>query len=80
MPGGFPDPKQMGYYFAISQVALEMVVPVVLGVLLDRYLNWTPWGMIFGAVLGLFGGLMHLITLVSRHDGPGSARRGQDEQ
>ncbi len=72
MPQGPPDQKPMGYYLALSQVGLEMVAPVGLGAVLDHYLDWSPWGVIVGAVLGLVGGLVHLVVLANRFDQDGS--------
>jgi F0F1-type ATP synthase assembly protein I len=77
MPEGSPDPKELGFYFALAQVGTEMVVPLGLGVALDYYLNWMPWGSIVGAVLGFVGGLAHLLVLLRRRgplDPPRSAR------
>lgn len=60
---GLPDPKQTGVYFLLAQVGLEMVAPVVFGLLLDHYLGWLPWGVIGGALLGLVGGIAHLVMI-----------------
>ncbi len=60
----FPDPKEskeFGRYLALGQVGLEMVVPIVLGLVADAYLGCGPWGLVAGAVLGLGGGLAHLV-------------------
>jgi F0F1-type ATP synthase assembly protein I len=62
------DRKELGRYLALGQVGLEMVVPVVLGLLLDAYLGWGPWGVIGGAILGLGGGLIHLLHLLGQDD------------
>ena len=80
MPQGPPDPRQLGVYVAISQVGLEMVAPIGLGVALDHYLGWTPWATVVGAVVGLVGGIAHLLVLVNRRNGPGSARSGGDRR
>ena len=60
------DPRRLGLYMALAQVGMEMVVPVVLGVILDLNLGWTPWGIVAGALLGLVGGLAHMLVLVKR--------------
>ena len=75
MPDGPPDSKELGYYVALGQVGVEMVVPIVLGLALDRYLGWTPWGAVGGAVFGLVLGLVHLVTLVNRHDRERTSKR-----
>ena len=69
-----PDSKEMGYYFSLATVGLEMVVPIGVGMVLDYYLDWRPWGAAGGAVLGLFGGIYHLIALSNRQHGADSSR------
>jgi F0F1-type ATP synthase assembly protein I len=80
MPVGVPDPKELGRLYALGQVGLEMVAPIGLGVALDHYLGWTPWATVVGAVVGLVGGIAHLLVLVNRRNGPGSARSGGDRR
>ena len=49
---------------SIGQVGTEMVVPIGIGFLLDYYLFHTsPLFMIVGALVGLVGGVIHLIVL-----------------
>ena len=81
----FPGPggqKDLGRYLALGQVGLEMAAPIALGMLLDSYMGWSPWGIIAGAVIGLIGGLTHLVQMTSLKDkkkpvsGPGSPPRG----
>ena len=67
-PGGQPDQKELGFYFALGQVGLEMVVPIGIGIAIDSYLNWSPWATAGGAVLGLFGGLTHLVVLLNQQE------------
>jgi F0F1-type ATP synthase assembly protein I len=74
MPQGPFDPKQLGFYITLSQVGLEMAAPVVVGVLVDYNLDSAPWGTIVGAVLGLVGGLGHMIVLLNRRNGTGPGR------
>lgn len=79
MPEGRPDPREMGRYLAIAQVGLEMVAPIALGLVLDHYLGWTPWGIVGGTILGFFGGLAHLLAILKRFedDGPPAPRQDQ---
>jgi F0F1-type ATP synthase assembly protein I len=72
-----PDRKEMGRYVALGQVGMEMVVPIVVGLFLDRYLGWTPWSLIAGAVLGLCGGLLHLVHMLGKMDSNDSSRSDQ---
>jgi F0F1-type ATP synthase assembly protein I len=71
-----PDFKELGFYFALAQVGLEMVVPIGIGAALDYYLHWAPWGVVAGAVLGLMGGLIHLVALINRDDKSGPSKPG----
>jgi F0F1-type ATP synthase assembly protein I len=64
----------MGYYFALAQIGLEMVVPMGIGLLLDYWLNLLPWATITGLVVGFVGGLIHLVLMVRQHD---AAKRRQ---
>ena len=68
MPKEPNNTTELGYYYSLAQVGLEMVVPLGIGLVLDHYLQWTPWGVIAGMLLGFVGGLAHLILLVNRHD------------
>ncbi len=68
-----PDRKEMGRYLALSQIGLEMVVPIVVGLVVDHYLGWTPWASVAGAVLGMCGGLVHLVHLLNKMDAKDSS-------
>ena len=69
------NPKEFGYFVSISQVGMEMAVPVGLGVALDYYMNWGPWAAIAGAVLGFTGGMIHLVALASSKDDSSKPKR-----
>ena len=76
---GPPHPRELGLYVALAQVGLEMVAPVAIGIALDKWLNWTPWGVIGGAVFGLVGGLAHLVVLSNRRQNDGNSSKPQLE-
>jgi len=63
MPEQRPDPREMGFYFALGQVGFEMVVPIIVGLVLNWWLDWGAWLVIVGAVLGLVGGLAHRLQV-----------------
>jgi F0F1-type ATP synthase assembly protein I len=63
MPGNHQSPRQTAYYFALSQVGFEMAAPIGVGYLVDLWLGVFPWLTISGAILGLVGGLYHLVAL-----------------
>jgi F0F1-type ATP synthase assembly protein I len=73
---GANDPKNLGAYLALAQVGLEMVAPILLGLGLDYGLGWAPWGVIVGALLGLFGGIFHLITMQTKLGKPPPSNPG----
>ena len=75
MPLGLPDRREMGRYFALAQVGLEMVVPIVIGVLVDSYFGWSPWGVVVGVIVGFVGGLLHLLALLKSFDENGTGTR-----
>ena len=79
MSDGPPNHREMGRYFALAQVGLEMVAPVAVGAYLDSRLGWAPWGVVGGAVLGLVGGLAHLLVMLKRFEPKDSPPR-QDSQ
>ena len=60
------DRKDLGKALALSQIGMEMVVPIILGLVIDYYLGWLPWATVVGAVLGLVGGLAHLVQLTKK--------------
>lgn len=61
-------PREFGRYLMLAQVGIEFVSPLVIGLFADHYLGWTPWGTVTGAVLGLVGGMTHLVVLLNRQD------------
>jgi F0F1-type ATP synthase assembly protein I len=58
-----PDPKEFGRLMAMAQVGLEMVFVILIGLAIDHWTGTRPWGVILGAMIGLAGGLAHLIML-----------------
>lgn len=75
-----PDPRDVGFYYALAQIGLEMVAPIVIGVLLDVYVGTMPWGIVVGAVLGLVAAFAHLISMLREHDRSASDRKKRDSQ
>ncbi len=53
---------------AYGQIGLEMAAPIGLGFFLDLRLGTVPWLTVAGAVVGLVGGLAHLIALLNREE------------
>jgi F0F1-type ATP synthase assembly protein I len=71
-----PDAREMRYYFSLAQVGLEMVVPLILGLVMDYYAGTIPWFAISGLVLGFVGGITHLVVLGNKHDAATRDQRG----
>jgi F0F1-type ATP synthase assembly protein I len=59
-----PTPRQMGYYAALAQIGVEMVLPAVGGYYLDQWLGTTPWIMVAAAVFGFAASLIHLFAIL----------------
>ena len=64
-----PDPHP-GRATAMAQIGFEMAAPIGLGVVLDRWLECSPWLTVVGAVVGLVGGIFHLVVLANRDEEP----------
>jgi F0F1-type ATP synthase assembly protein I len=60
--------QEMAKLLAYGQIGLEMAAPIGLGVFLDLRLDTVPWLTVAGAVVGLVGGLTHLIALMIREE------------
>ncbi|MBI3822581.1 MAG: AtpZ/AtpI family protein [Planctomycetes bacterium] len=59
-----PTPRELGYYAALAQVGMEMVLPAVAGFYLDDWLGTSPWIMVALAVFGFAGSLIHLFSIL----------------
>lgn len=71
-----PDTRQLGWYYALAQLGLEMAAPVGLGYWLDERLGWFPWLTVTGAIMGLVLGFTHLLLLLRQQEdgGPTQAK------
>jgi F0F1-type ATP synthase assembly protein I len=58
--------RMLGRAMALTQVPVEMVGLLVLGLVGDNYLHTTPWLSVIGAVLGFVLGLSHLVIIVNQ--------------
>ncbi len=68
MPEDPRNSKELGFQFSLAQIGLEMVTPMGVGIALDYFLNWRPWGTIGGLGVGVICSMTHLILLVNRHE------------
>jgi len=69
-----PSRSETSRLFAMGQVGLEMVAPIGLGLYLDNRYGWTPWGVSVGTVIGLVGGIGHLVLMARQMDQPPAGR------
>lgn len=66
MPDMTPqESRKLARLFQISQIGMEMAVPVGIGVGLDYWLGTLPWFTIGGALLGPTLGFIHLMALLN---------------
>ena len=72
-----PRNREMGRLMAIGQVGLEMAAPIGLGWFLDSYFGTLPWLIIAGAVVGLVGGLTHLVLMMNKAEAEEQRRKGK---
>lgn len=59
---------ELKYYYMLAATGVEMVIPLVLGLLLDRWWNCFPWLTITGAVIGPLGAVFHMLRLVRQFE------------
>ena len=77
---GPPSPEELGRYFALSQIGLEMVAPIGLGLALDYWLGSSPWGAVIGAILGLLGGMGHLVVILNAKSAQDRSKSQREKQ
>ena len=58
--------KAWGWGHQATAISLEMVLPSVLGLWIDRQLGTLPVCLILGAVFGVAAGMIHLLQFVRR--------------
>ena len=72
------NPREYGHYISVAQVGMEMAAPIGIGLILDHYFDWSPWGVVGGAVFGLVAGVAHLAMLANRRDDSDSPKSQRD--
>ncbi len=60
--------KAWGWGYQATTISMEMVVPALLGLWLDRRLGTLPAFLILGAIFGMVAGMIHLLGF-ARHVG-----------
>jgi F0F1-type ATP synthase assembly protein I len=71
------DQRELGLNLTLAQVGVEMVVPLIVGLVVDQYADTMPWFTISGVVLGFVGGIVHIVALTNKQE---AARRNQGKQ
>lgn len=66
-----------GKYFALAQCGTEMVLPLIGGIFIDRWLGTTPIFTIVTMILGFVGGLTHMVILSNQIQREEDAKRKQ---
>lgn len=62
-----PDSSKLALAFSIGTVIVSNIVGgIVVGYLLDRWLDTKPWLLLAGIVLGSVGGFAAMYRIVSR--------------
>ena len=79
MPDQSPE-RTMARLMTIGQVGMEMVAPIILGLVLDYQFGWMPWATVIGAVLGLVGGILHLVIISSQGEKEQQSQGNQGEK
>jgi F0F1-type ATP synthase assembly protein I len=80
MPDDSPERSRLAQYAALSQVGLEMVAPIGIGALIDLWRDWGPWCSTAGAILGLVGGVAHLIQILNARTSGESAKQRREQR
>ena len=62
-----------------TTIALEMVVPIVLGVLLDQRLGTKVVFAILGGAIGMTGGIWHLVKVANDMSGKSAKDRTRND-
>ncbi len=70
MPADPRQPRPLGQYLALAAAGMELVLPAMLGALLDAYMGWGYWAALTGLVVGFAAGLTHMVWLLKRFEEP----------
>lgn len=65
-PNGKPGQGDYRALALAGTAVTEMVAPIIIGVWLDNKYGWAPWGLVVGAVIGVVGGIAHLVWVANR--------------
>lgn len=60
-----PTPMAAGFRWAsrIAGLGIELAVPTLAGLAVDRFAGSSPWGILIGATIGFAVGMFHLLKI-----------------
>lgn len=61
--------KAWGVGYQATSISLEMVVPGLVGLWVDRLVGTLPLFLILGVIFGMTAGMMHLVQFAKRVSG-----------
>ena len=56
----------MQHLFAGSQLAITVALFTAIGYWIDQRAGWSPWGLIGGALIGIFLGLLSFLEIYAQ--------------
>lgn len=69
-----------GEYIALgAHIAASMIVPVIIGIYVDKRWQTEPWGIIFGALMG-FGSLVSIVIRLAATSGKTQYRKKESKK
>lgn len=71
--------KAWGWGYQAMSISLEMVVPALLGLWIDRLIGTLPLFLILGAAFGMIAGMVHLVQF-AKHIGGGNQQKPSPRQ
>ena len=64
-----------GLYYALATCGMEMVAPMILGIILDNWLGTTPIFAAITVVVGFVGGITHMVLISNKINDADRAER-----
>lgn len=69
-----------GEYIALgTHIAASMIIPVVIGIYIDKRWETSPWGVIIGALLG-FGSMISIVFKLAAKTGKSQYMEKKEKQ
>lgn len=68
-----------GLYYALATCGMEMVAPMIGGILLDNWLGTSPIFTAITIVLGFVGGITHMVLISNQINKAEQVERGESK-